>query len=78
MSDCFPFQGDQDHLVLWVPKEELLWVTFPTQVLLEIRDFLALMAQEVRENILARVDHAPLDNTSPTGIQGQRIARQRQ
>lgn len=39
-------QGDQDHLVLWVPKEELLWVTFPTQVLLEIRDFLALMAQE--------------------------------
>lgn len=39
-------QGDQDQLVPWVPPEELLRVTFLTQVLLEIRDFLALMAQE--------------------------------
>lgn len=39
-------QGDQDHLVLQVPQEELLRVTFLIQVHLEMGDLLALTAQE--------------------------------
>lgn len=39
-------QGDQDHLVLQVPQEELLKVTFLIQVYLETGDLLAPMAQE--------------------------------
>lgn len=39
-------QGDQDSQVLQVPQEKLLRVTFLTLVHLEIRDLLALMAQE--------------------------------
>lgn len=39
-------QGDQDHLVLKVSQEELLKVTFLTQVHLETGDLLAPMAQE--------------------------------
>lgn len=39
-------QGDQDHLVLQAPQEELLKVTFLIQVHLETGDLLALMAQE--------------------------------
>lgn len=40
-------QGDQDHLVLQVPQEELLRVTFLIQVHLEMGDLPALTAQEV-------------------------------
>lgn len=39
-------QGKLDHLALQVPQEELLRVTFWTQVCLETRDLLALMVQE--------------------------------
>lgn len=39
-------QGDPDHLVQQAFQEDLLRVTFLTQVHLEIRDLLALMVQE--------------------------------
>lgn len=39
-------QGDLDHLVRQAFQEDLLRVTFLTQVHLEIRDLLALMVQE--------------------------------
>lgn len=41
-------QGDQDHLALQVPQEELPRVSFLSQGHLEIGDLLALMAQEER------------------------------
>lgn len=43
-------QEDLDHLVLQVPQEDLLRVIFLTPVRLEIKDLLAPMVQEVREN----------------------------
>lgn len=46
-SGYIPLQGKLDHLALQVPQEELLRVTFWTQVCLETRDLLALMVQEV-------------------------------
>jgi hypothetical protein len=48
MCEHVLIQGDQDHLVLQAVQEELLRVTFLPRVHLEIRDFLVLMAQEVR------------------------------
>lgn len=39
-------QGELDRLVLQVPQEKLLRVTFQTRVCLEIRDLLAPMVQE--------------------------------
>lgn len=46
-TEHVPSQGDLDRLVLQVPQEELLRVTFRTRVCLEIRDLLAPMVQEV-------------------------------
>lgn len=43
-------QGDLDLLALQVPQEDLLSVIFLTLVRLEIKDLLAPMVQEVREN----------------------------
>lgn len=43
-------QGDLDHLALRVPQEDLLRVIFLSPVSLEIKDLLAPMVQEVREN----------------------------
>ena len=49
-AEHIPPQGELDRLVLQVPQEKLLRVTFQTRVCLEIRDLLALMVQEVWDN----------------------------
>lgn len=49
-SEPVPPQGDLGHLVLQVPQEELLRVTFLTLVHLEIGVLLALKVQEVGES----------------------------
>lgn len=49
-AEHIPPQGELDRLVLQVPQEKLLRVTFQTRVCLEIRDLLAPMVQEVWDN----------------------------
>lgn len=46
-AEHVPLQGELDRLVLQVPQEKLLRVTFQTRVCLEIRGLLAPTVQEV-------------------------------